>query len=68
METFNALSNANVFECKNFLLEFLTCKEAVNNTFIDKNLAFRLIDMLETYRTEITANEDTLNIYEVSAC
>lgn len=50
MNTFNTLTDSNIFELKAFLFEFLTSSNGSNNTFPDKTIAYKLIENLEVYR------------------
>jgi len=44
----------------------LTNKACINNIFLDKDLAFKLIEFLEENRSVLTDNEEALNLFEVS--
>ncbi|KAL4474122.1 hypothetical protein ABPG72_002847 [Tetrahymena utriculariae] len=66
VSTFVALNDTNIFQLKAFFYDFLTIKQGVNNTFIDKQIAFKAIEFLEMYRSQLTGNEEQMNLYDLS--
>ncbi|KAL4429789.1 hypothetical protein ABPG74_004426 [Tetrahymena malaccensis] len=66
VSNFVVLNDTNIFQLKAFFYDFLTIKQGQNNTFIDKQIAFKAIEFLEMYRSQLTGNEEQMNLYDLS--